>query len=190
MTTHPQHPEPEGADAPPQQEQQELQELQEATAEAASTRPEPRPTDDHATALDELQDRWRRALADIENLRKRHAKELDRERASERASTAAALLPILDGLELALSHADSDPGAIVEGVKAVHDQAVAILGRLGYERHAETGVPFDPSRHEVVGVVDDPDVEPGTVAKVMRPGYGEAERQLRPVAVTVGKRRE
>lgn len=184
MTTYPKDPEPEGAGAPPQQEQQE------ATAEAASTGPEPPATDDHAAALDELQDRWRRALADIENLRKRHAKELDRERASERARTAAALLPIVDNLELALSHADSDPGAIVEGIKAVHDQAVAILGRLGYERHAETGVPFDPSRHEVVGVVDDPDVEPGTVAKVMRPGYGEAERQLRPVAVTVGKRQE
>ncbi|MFF8406075.1 nucleotide exchange factor GrpE [Streptomyces sp. NPDC014846] len=144
--------------------------------------------DEYAAALKEVEDRWRRALADLDNLRKRHARELDRERAVERARTAAAFLPVIDNLELALNHAGSDPGAIVEGVRAVRDQAVSILERLGYERHAETGVPFDPSRHEVVGVVQDPHAEPNTVAQVLRPGYGEAERQLRPAAVTVAKR--
>ncbi|MGV9255060.1 nucleotide exchange factor GrpE [Streptomyces sp. NPDC003697] len=144
--------------------------------------------DEYAAALKEVEDRWRRALADLDNLRKRHARELDRERAAERARTAAAFLPVIDNLELALTHAGSDPGAIVEGVRAVRDQAVSILERLGYERHAETGVPFDPSRQEVVGVVQDPDAEPNTVAQVLRPGYGEAERQLRPAAVTVAKR--
>lgn len=144
--------------------------------------------DEYTAALKEVEDRWRRALADLDNLRKRHARELDRERAVERTRTAAAFLPVVDNLELALDHAGSDPGAIVEGVRAVRDQAVSILERLGYERHAETGVPFDPSRHEVVGVVQDPDAEPNTVAQVLRPGYGEAERQLRPAAVTVAKR--
>jgi molecular chaperone GrpE len=47
------------------------------------------------------------------------------------------------------------------------------------------GVPFDPTRHEVVNVVDDSEAEPGTVIRVLRPGYGTAERQLRPGAVTV-----
>ncbi|NUS57010.1 MAG: nucleotide exchange factor GrpE [Streptomycetaceae bacterium] len=144
--------------------------------------------DEYAAALKEVEDRWRRALADLDNLRKRHARELDRERAVERARTAAAFLPVIDNLELALSHAGSDPGAIVEGVRAVRDQAVSVLERLGYERHAETGVPFDPSRHEVVGVVQDPDAEPNTVVQVLRPGYGEGQRQLRPAAVTVAKR--
>ncbi|GAB1326224.1 nucleotide exchange factor GrpE [Streptomyces sennicomposti] len=162
-----------------------------------TTEPEPGPDattaptgveDEYAAALKEVEDRWRRALADLDNLRKRHARELDRERALERARTATAFLPVVDNLELALSHAGSDPGAIVEGVRAVRDQAVSVLERLGYERHAETGVPFDPSRHEVVGVVQDPDAEPNTVAQVLRPGYGEAERQLRPAAVTVAKR--
>ncbi|MFD8259791.1 nucleotide exchange factor GrpE [Streptomyces griseoluteus] len=144
--------------------------------------------DEYTAALKEVEDRWRRALADLDNLRKRHARELDRERGAERARTAAAFLPVIDNLELALSHAASDAGVIVEGVRAVRDQAVSVLERLGYERHAETGVPFDPSRHEVVGVVQDPDAEPNTVTQVLRPGYGEAERQLRPAAVTVAKR--
>ncbi|MGW3680743.1 nucleotide exchange factor GrpE [Streptomyces prasinus] len=146
------------------------------------------PDDEYAAALREAEDRWRRALADLDNLRKRHARELDRERAAERARTAAAFLPVIDNLELALSHAGSDPDAIVEGVRAVRDQAVNVLERLGYPRHAERGVSFDPARHEVVGVVQDPDADPNTVVQVLRPGYGEAERQLRPAAVTVAKR--
>lgn len=150
----------------------------EAAAEAA----------EQAAALAELEDRWRRALADLDNLRKRQAREMERERAAERARTAAALLPVIDNLELALSHAEADPGTIVEGVRAVRDQAVGALARLGYERRAETGVPFDPARHEVVGVVDDPEAEPGTVVQVLRPGYGDTGNQLRPVAVTVARR--
>ncbi|MEU9896006.1 nucleotide exchange factor GrpE [Streptomyces phaeochromogenes] len=146
------------------------------------------PDDEHAVALREAEDRWRRALADLDNQRKRHARELEREAAAERARTAAAFLPVIDNLELALSHATADPDAIVEGVRAVRDQAVNVLERLGYPRHAETGVPFDPARHEVVGVVQDPDADPNTVVQVLRPGYGEAERQLRPAAVTVAKR--
>ncbi|WP_445517216.1 nucleotide exchange factor GrpE [Streptomyces sp. NEAU-174] len=143
---------------------------------------------EQAAALAELEDRWRRALADLENLRKRHARELERERAAERARTAVALLPVVDNLELALSHAEADPGSIVEGVRAIRDQAVDSLARLGYEREAETGVPFDPARHEVVGVVEDAEAEPGTVVQVLRPGYGAPGRQLRPVAVAVAKR--
>ncbi|MGA6160950.1 nucleotide exchange factor GrpE [Stenotrophomonas sp. NPDC087984] len=143
---------------------------------------------EQAAALAELDDRWRRALADLENLRKRHSRELERERAAERARTAAALLPVIDNLELALSHAEADPGSIVEGVKAIRDQAVNTLAQLGYERRAETGVPFDPARHEVVGVVEDPEAEPGTVVQVLRPGYGDPGNQLRPVAVAVAKR--
>ncbi|WP_405958305.1 nucleotide exchange factor GrpE [Streptomyces phaeochromogenes] len=146
------------------------------------------PDDEHAVALREAEDRWRRALADLDNQRKRHARELEREAAAERARTAAAFLPVIDNLELALSHATADPDAIVEGVRAVRDQAVNVLERLGYPRHAETGVPFDPARHEVVGVVQDPDADPNTVVQVLRPGYGKAERQLRPAAVTVAKR--
>ncbi|WP_073762400.1 nucleotide exchange factor GrpE [Streptomyces sp. CB02923] len=149
----------------------------------------PAPSEDEYTAeLKELEDRWRRALADLDNLRKRHARELERERQTERSRTAAAFLPVLDNLELALNHAGADPGAIVEGVHAVRDQAVNVLELLGYPRHAETGVAFDPARHEVIGVVQDPDTSPGTVVDVLRPGYGDGEHQLRPAAVTVAKR--
>jgi molecular chaperone GrpE len=137
-------------------------------------------------SVDELEDRWRRAVADLENLRKRHARALVEGRADERERVAAAFLPVLDNLDLALQHAQADPGAIVDGVRAVREQAAAILAGLGYPRQDDSGVPFDPARHEVVGVVaPGDDRPPGYVTDVVRPGYGSPEQQLRPAAVTV-----
>ncbi|WP_211125971.1 nucleotide exchange factor GrpE [Streptomyces yatensis] len=202
MSTQPQQPEPvpEGAVTEQEQGQEQGQGLPapgaveargavgEGPGPDAAGGPAVAASDEQAAALAELEDRWRRAVADVENLRKRHAREVERERAAERARTAAALLPVIDNLELALSHAEADPGSIVEGVKAIREQAVNTLAQLGYERQGETGVPFDPARHEVVGVVEDPEAEPGTVVQVLRPGYGDPGNQLRPVAVAVARR--
>jgi molecular chaperone GrpE len=140
----------------------------------------------------ELEDRWRRALADLDNLRKRYARELGRERAAERELVTAAFLPVLDTIDRALEHADADPRTIVEGVRSLREQALAVVSGLGYGREDEVGVPFDPTRHEVVGVVDADrsGTPPGSVAAVLRPGYGAPGRQLRPAAVTVAQRSE
>ena len=146
--------------------------------------------EDPAAVAAELEDRWRRALADLDNLRKRYARELDRERSAERAMVAASWLPVLDNLERALEHAGREADGLMEGLRSVRDQAVAVLAGLGYPRHAEVGVAFDPSRHEAVSVVDEADAAPGTVVQVVRPGYGDGERQLRPAAVAVAGRRE
>src|ERR1700742_3218015 len=140
--------------------------------------------------LAKLEDRWRRAAADLDNLRKRYARELDRERATERSRVAGAWLPIVDNLELAISHAGDQSDAVLEGVRSILEQALRVLQQLGYPRDGEAGVPFDPDRHEVVGVVDRPDTVPGTVVEVVRPGYGEGSRQLRPAAVVVSRRGE
>jgi molecular chaperone GrpE len=136
-------------------------------------------------AVADLEDRLRRALADLDNLRKRHAREVDRERAAAAERVAAAWLPVLDHLDLALEYAAADPETIIQGVRAVREQALSVLAELGFPRYDEVGVPFDPARHEVVSVEERADAEPGTVLRVLRPGYGEPERQLRPGAVTV-----
>ncbi|MFD9866491.1 nucleotide exchange factor GrpE [Streptomyces niveus] len=167
----------------------------EPAASAASESAEPSETSETSgpsepSESSQLRDRWRRALADLDNLRKRHTKELQREREAERARVCTDWLPVLDNLELALAHAEADSGSVVQGVKAVRDQAVDILHRLGYPRDDETGVPFDPARHEVVTVVDDPGTEPGTVVQCLRPGYGTPGHQLRPMAAVVSKRQE
>jgi molecular chaperone GrpE len=141
--------------------------------------------DQEASEVAALEDRLRRALADLDNLRKRHAREMARERAAEAQRVAAAWLPVLDHLDLALDYAEADPETIIEGVRAVREQALSVLANLGYPRRDEVGVAFDPARHEVVNVEEGADAEPGTVLRVLRPGYGEPDRQLRPGAVTV-----
>ena len=138
----------------------------------------------------ELEDRWRRAAADLDNLRKRYAREVARAREDERELVTAAFLPVLDTIDRALEHAAADPGSIVEGIRTLREQALAVVSGLGYGREDEPGVPFDPARHEVVGVVDadGAGTPPGSVASVLRPGYGAPGRQLRPAAVTVAQR--
>jgi molecular chaperone GrpE len=148
----------------------------------------------------ELDGRWRTALAEADNLRKRGVREAERVRRTERAHVAAEWLPVLDNLDAALehAHADSSDGraplrsvsddALVEGVRAVRDQAVDVLARLGFPRRDdEPGTAFDPTRHEAVGAVPTAEVPAGTVAAVVRSGYGDGETQLRPPRVVVAQ---
>jgi molecular chaperone GrpE len=140
--------------------------------------------------LARMEDRWRRAVADLDNLRKRHGRDLERQRVAERSSVAGAWLPVVDNLELALAHTSGQADPVVEGVRSILGQALQVLEGLGYPRDSESGVPFDPHRHEVVGVVEQGDSAPGTVLEVLRPGYGQGSSQLRPAAVIVSRRGE
>jgi molecular chaperone GrpE len=153
-----------------------------ATANSAAGSPSKK---DPAVELAELRDRWQRAAAETENLRKRYERQLAEERTQAQAQASAEWLPVLDNLELALQHAEADPDTIVAGVSAVVEQALAVLARLGFHRIDDVGVPFDPSRHEAAAVVDAPDTKPGTVVAVLRPGYAADGTLLRPAAVAV-----
>jgi molecular chaperone GrpE len=138
----------------------------------------------------ELEDRWRRTVADLDNMRKRFAREREQLREEERARAAADWLPILDNLELALKHAGADPVSIREGVQAVRDQAIDLMARLGFPQRDDTGAPFDPRRHEAVSTVVDESAKPGTVVHVVKPRYGDSTRQLRPASVIVAAREQ
>jgi molecular chaperone GrpE len=136
--------------------------------------------------IGELEDQWRRAAADLDNVRKRSARDAVTQRADERNRVTVSLLPVIDNLDLALEHADADPESIIQGVRAVRDQAVDVLATLGFgRRDDDVGASFDPARHEAVAVVDDPEAPPGTIVQVVRPGYGEGDHQLRPASVVV-----
>lgn len=111
---------------------------------------------------------------------------------------AEAWLAVLDGLEVTMLEAGGqleaqpeDAGGryraarVLDEMRAIHDRAVGMLSSLGYRRHDETGVPFDPRMHEVVRVDPDTPQPPGIVLEVLLPGYGDGEGRLRPAAVVV-----
>jgi molecular chaperone GrpE len=137
-----------------------------------------------------LEDRLRWATADLDNLRKRYDREIVRERLAERARAAGEWLPVIDNLDLALQHvdqtADAANRAVIAGVRAVRDQAVAVLERLGFSRFDDVGKPFDPSRHEAVSTVES-DAPANTIVATVRPGYGNGDVLLRPAGVVVSR---
>ncbi|TDW21349.1 nucleotide exchange factor GrpE [Kribbella kalugense] len=133
----------------------------------------------------EMEDRWRRTAAELDNFRKRVARESGQQRDTERALVAASWLPVVDNLELALEHADAGDEAIVEGIRAVRDQALAVLSGLGYPQVDDSGKRFDPALHEAVGTTPSPEVPAGTIVHVVRPRYGDGTRVLRPAGVVV-----
>ena len=137
--------------------------------------------------LAEAEDQKLRALAEADNTRKRCVAQVQRAETEARTRVARQWLPVVDNLERALEHAQADPQTIIEGIRAVRQQALDVLDRLGYPRRDDTGAVFDPTRHEAIAATYDPRVPPGTVVQVVRPGYGEPDRQLRPAQVVVAK---
>jgi molecular chaperone GrpE len=126
-----------------------------------------------------------RAMADLDNLRKRFYREIAREREAERLRVAGEWLPVVDDLDRAIEHAPEDEQTgLVVGLRAVRDHALDILARLGFPRFEGVGEQFDATRHEAVSAVTS-DAEPGTIVAVVRPGYGVPEVILRPASVVV-----
>ena len=145
---------------------------------------DPAEPEDRAAELEGL----RRALADLDNARKRCAAQLTRVEAETRAAVAREWLPVIDNLDRALEHSSADPAAIIEGVRAVRDQALGVLGRLGFPRREDDqGAAFDPVRHDAVAARDAAGAADGSVVEVIRPGYGEGDHQLRPAQVVVAR---
>src|SRR4029450_11528376 len=127
--------------AQPRPEPQAGEEQAAVEEREAPGRADPQQAAEHAVVVADLEDRWRRALADLDNLRKRYARERERGGGAERGRGAAQWLPVVDDLDRALAHAAEDPSAVLEGVRAVRDHATAVLARLGYPRYEEVGGP-------------------------------------------------
>ena len=102
------------------------------------------------------------------------------------------LLPVLDNLERALSHASNaeDLKSIHEGVKIIANEFVRVLERAGVEKVEALGKKFDPNFHEAFLQEEKDDVEPETVVTEMQKGYILNGRLIRPSMVTISKKPE
>jgi molecular chaperone GrpE len=134
-------------------------------------------------ALDETQDRYLRLRADLDNVRRRAAREHEAARREERRAALAPLLPVLDSLERALAAGSTDTD-FYEGVAATYRLFVDALRRAGVEPVDAVGRPFDPNVHEAVATTAD-GLPPGTVAREVRRGWRLGDELLRPAQVVV-----
>lgn len=129
---------------------------------------------------------WLRAVAELDNYRKRAAREIESARQFGVERFAAELLPALDSLGLALDAAASaDAATLLEGQRATQRLLLKAFERVGIVELDPVGQPFDPTLHEAM--VTRPSVEqpPHTVLQVVQKGYLLNGRLLRPARVVV-----
>jgi molecular chaperone GrpE len=155
----------------------------------AETLTEPSQSGEGRDLEDELarsEDRYRRALADLDNYRKRSAQEVER-RVSERGDQIVRdWLEAVDSVDRAL-RMQEPTNELAAGLRAVMEQMEAILERQGVQRIGAPGDRFDPALHEAVAVRETDAVPDRTVVEVARSGYGRGDQVLRPAQVVVSR---
>jgi molecular chaperone GrpE len=134
-------------------------------------------------------DKYLRAVADLENYRKRNKRDLDDARAEAKTKVLKEMLPVVDNLERAVEHAEKsqDPGAVVDGIRLVLRQFLTAFERVDVTPVDAANQPFDPNLHEAISQQETDEFPPGTVVTVLQRGYRLGDRLLRPALVVVAK---
>jgi molecular chaperone GrpE len=146
---------------------------------------EPRDDGDLTAELARIEDRYKRALADLDNYRKRAGREVESRVAETREAVVRDWLDAVDSVERALRMEPGGPCA--DGLRAVLDQMDAVLARQGVSRIGAAGEPFDPRRHEAIAVQHTENVPDRTILAVERSGFALGDRVIRPAQVVVAR---
>jgi molecular chaperone GrpE len=142
-----------------------------------------------------LKDRLLRALAEMENLRRRTEREVADAKVYGVANFARDMLGVADNLRRALDHlpaetresADTAQKSLIEGVEVTERDFLSRLTRHGVKKLEPQGERFDPNLHEALFEIPDESVPAGTVVQVVESGYTIGDRMLRPAKVGVSK---
>lgn len=133
-------------------------------------------------------DQYLRSVAELDNVRKRAARDIESANRYGLEKFAAELLPVRDSLELAVQNAArADVASLKEGQQATLQLLSKALERLGVTPIDPLGEPFDPARHEAMMAQDSPTAEPNSVLQVVQTGYELNGRLLRPARVIVAR---
>ncbi|HWP56498.1 MAG TPA: nucleotide exchange factor GrpE [Candidatus Acidoferrales bacterium] len=134
-------------------------------------------------------DRFLRQAAELENFKKRAAKEKEEAIRYGNEALIRDLLPVLDNLERAVSYAQGGGNGkpLLEGVEMVLKSFVDVLAKYGVKQISAQGEPFDPEKHEAIGQVETEEFSPNTVVAEHHKGYFLLDRLLRPALVTTAK---
>lgn len=131
-------------------------------------------------------DRYLRAVAELDNVRKRAARDVEKARRYGLERLAQALLPVIDSLEAGLASAEQATAeSLLDGKRATMRLMNSALEQVGIKELDPHGEPFDPALHEAMAVAPSDSAEPGTVIEVFQKGYSIHDRLLRAARVIV-----
>jgi len=131
-----------------------------------------------------------RAKAEVDNVRRRSAQDVDKARKFALDKFAAELLPVVDNLERAISSVDKeDEGqkGLAEGVELTLQSMMSALDKFGIKVVDPQDQPFNPELHQAMSMQEIEGVAPNTVIAVMQKGYELNGRLVRPAMVMVAK---
>ena len=139
--------------------------------------------------LKDTHERMLRALADLENYKKRAAREREETIKFGNERVLKEILPVLDNLDRAVVHAkaSADYKTLLEGVELTRRSFEDALSKKGVKGFSAIGLPFDPAVHEALQQVESADAPPNTVVQEVMRGYFLNDRLLRPAAVVVSR---
>jgi len=133
-------------------------------------------------------DQCLRSMADLDNFRRRAARDKEDTRRAAAAALLEDLLPALDNLRLGLQsamQAHPEAKAVIDGIKLIADQLRSVLGQHGLKEIEPAGQAFDAKFHESVAQQPSHSVPEGHVLQVLRPGYLLNDRLLRAASVVL-----
>lgn len=160
-------------------------------AAATEAAPEPTPAPDPLAQAQAETEKWKdlayRSQAELDNFRKRSAREAQETRAYANSELLRALFPVLDNFEMGLdaARAESETSMIFTGMAMVHRQFQDLLKDFGVQEIEALGKPFDPNLHDAVSQEPSSEHPEGVILRVTRRGYRLKERLLRPASVIV-----
>ena len=131
-----------------------------------------------------LKDKWLRAVAELDNYKKRTRREIDDAVFRARQDLLVAFFPTADNLERALELARTDDN-LFKGIEMVAREFRGALAKFGIEAVPGVGHPFDPAMHEALQQIDSPDYPPGAIVREFEKGYRQGDRLLRPARVVI-----
>ena len=149
-----------------------------------------------AAKADEYRDQLLRTAADLDNYKKRAAREKQEAIRFANESLLGKLIPVLDNFDMALAAVSNAQGesaqsantdSLQQGVSMIQQQLRQVLADAGLEEINATGQPFDPNYHEAVSQQESKDVPEGHVLQQLRKGFKLRDRLLRPATVVVAK---
>ncbi|MGE6233392.1 nucleotide exchange factor GrpE [Aeromonas media] len=138
----------------------------------------------------EERERAVRAVAEMENLRRRAAQDVEKAHKFALEKFAAELLPVLDNLERAIELADKESEALkpmIEGVELTLKSMQSSVAKFGLVALDPQNQPFDPNAHQAMSMIENAELASNTVIAVMQKGYELNGRVIRPAMVMVSK---